>query len=197
MSNIICSVFPVCILLPSTSNDIFNFWKSGNSSFVTIYGPIGPKVSKPFPLSHVNPLFFWKFLSLTSFTRKKPKTWSKAFSTLTLIAFFPITKPNSTSQSVWLDPLGTIIGSLGPVIQLVNLENIIGSLGNGKFCSLAWSLKFNPIPINFDGLETQAPILKFDSSLGSSDNLIFSIFLIVLKFNVSGLKSSTIEDKSR
>ena len=28
------------------------------SSFVRIYGPIGPNVSKPFPLSHVKPLFF-------------------------------------------------------------------------------------------------------------------------------------------
>ena len=120
-------------------------------------------------------MFFWKFLSLTSFTRKKPKIWSNAWSVLTLIAFFPITNPNSTSQSVWLDPFGTIIGSLGPVIQLVNLENIIGSFGIGKFCSSAWSLKFNPIPINFDGLETHAPILRFDSNSGSLDESVHLI----------------------
>ena len=54
-----------------------------------------------------------------------------------LIAFLPITKPNSTSQSVCSDPLGTIIGSLGPTIQLVNLEKIIGSFGMGRFCSSA------------------------------------------------------------
>ena len=30
----------------------------GNSSLVKMYGPIGPKVSKPLPLSQVRPLFF-------------------------------------------------------------------------------------------------------------------------------------------
>ena len=83
-----------------------------------------------------------------------------------MIAFLPITNPNSTSQSVCSDPFGTIIGSFGPVMQLVNLENIIGSFGIGKFCSAALSLKFNPIPINFDGFETQGPILKFGSNFG-------------------------------
>ena len=119
-----------------------------------------------------------------------------AFSILTLIAFFPITKPSSTSQSVWFESFGTTIGSLGPDTQLVNFENIIGSFGIGKFCSSAWSLKFKPIPINFEGLDTHAPILRLASSFGKLEMSIFSIFLIVSKFNVSGLKSLTIEDKS-
>ena len=96
-----------------------------------------------------------------------------------------------------MEPFGTIIGSLGPVIQLVNLENIIGSFGIGKFCSSAWSLKFNPIPINFDGFETQAPTLVLDSSLGKLEKSVLFIFSIVSKFNVSGLKSVINDDKSR
>ena len=138
-----------------------------------MYGPIGPKVSKPLPLSQVRPLFFWKFLSLTSLTKKKPRIWSSAWSSLTYKAFFPITNPNSTSQSVCWEFFGIIIPSLGPVIQFVNLEKIIGSFGIGSFCSSAWSLKFNPIPINFDGLETQGPIL----SLG------FNLFNLLKQFN--------------
>ena len=51
------------------------------------------------------------------------------------------------------------MSSLGPEIQLVNLEKIIGSFGIGKFCSIAWSLKFSPIPMNFEGFDTQAPTL--------------------------------------
>ena len=92
------------------------------------------------------------------------------------MAFFPITKPISTSQSVWLDPFGTTIGSFGPVIQLVNFEKIIGSFGIGKFCSSAWSLKFKPIPINLEGFETHAPILWFESIVGNFDKSVFFIF---------------------
>ena len=108
-----------------------------------------------------------------------------------------MTKPSSTSQSVCLDPFGTTIGSLGPVIQLVNFEKMIGAFGIGKFCSSAWSLKFNPIPINFDGLETHAPILEPESNFGKLKISRFLIFSIVSKFNVSGLKSFITDDKSR
>ena len=83
-----------------------------------------------------------------------------------------------------MDPLGTIIGSLGPVMQLVNFEKIIGSFGIGKFCSSAWSLKFNPIPINFDGFDTHAPILRFEFNTGSFDLSVFLIFSIVSKFKL-------------
>ena len=54
---------------------------------------------------------------------------------------------------------------------------MIGSFGIGKFCSSAWSLKFNPIPINFDGLETQAPILKLVSNFGKLEIFAFLIFV--------------------
>ena len=109
-----------------------------------------------------------------------------------MIAFLPITKPSSTSQSVWLDTFGITIGSLGPVIQLVNFENIIGSFGIGKFCSSAWSLKFSPMPINFDGLDTHAPILRFESNSGNLETSILLIFSKVSKFKLSGFKSSII-----
>ena len=68
--------------------------------------------------------------------------------------------------------------SLGPTIQLVNFENIIGSLGFGKFCSVAWSLKFIPIPKNFEVLLTQAPILELELRVGRS--LMFNFFILSL-----------------
>ena len=89
-----------------------------------------------------------------------------------------------------------MIGSFGPVIQLVNFEKIIGSFGIGKFCSSAWSLKFKPIPINFDGADTHAPILRFESNSGSLDASIFFIFSNVSKFKVSGFRSFITDDKS-
>ena len=72
-----------------------------------------------------------------------------------------------------------MIGSFGPVTQLVNLEKIIGSFGIGKFCSSAWSLKFNPIPINLEGFDTHAPILEFVSNFGKFK---ISEFWILSKF---------------
>ena len=56
---------------------------------------------------------------------------------------------------------------MGPLMQVVAFEKIIGSFGISKFCSNAWSRKFNPIPRNLVGLETQAPILKLLSNCGS------------------------------
>ena len=54
-------------------------------------------------------------------------------------ASLPITTPSSTSQSVFTDFLGISTLSLGPIIELVAFENIIGS--GGTFCpvSSAWS----------------------------------------------------------
>ena len=49
-------------------------------------------MSKPFPLSHVKPLFFWKFLSLTSFLKKNPKNRLKTCSIQILILFLQIKK---------------------------------------------------------------------------------------------------------
>ena len=56
---------------------------------------------------------------------------------------------------------------------------------------------FNPETLNFDGFETQAPILVLDSSLGKLEKSVLFIFSIVSKFNVSGLKSVINDDKSR
>ena len=47
------------------------------------------------------------------------------------------------------------------------------------------------------GLETQAPILNLESNFGKAEISVFLIFSIVSKFNVSGFKSSIIDDKSR
>ena len=52
------------------------------------------------------------------------------------------------------------------------------------------------MPINLEGFETQAPIRTFGSNFGKSLILIFFIFSKISKFNVSGFKSSIIEDKS-
>ena len=52
-------------------------------------------------------------------------------------------------------------------MQVVAFVKIIGSIGGSKFCSNAWSRKFNPMPRNLVGLETQAPILKLLSNWGS------------------------------
>ena len=51
--------------------------------------------------------------------------------------------------------------------------------------------------MNFDGLDTQAPILKIESSFGRPEISVSVIFLIVSKFKVSGFKSFTIDDRSR
>ena len=53
------------------------------------------------------------------------------------------------------------------------------------------------MPINFDGLETHAPILELESSFGKLEISVFFIFSNVSKFKVSGFKSLIIDDKSR
>ena len=88
------------------------------------------------------------------------------------------------------------MSSFGPEIQLVNFEKIIGSFGIGKFCSIAWSLKFSPIPINFEGLDTQAPTLWLLSNIGKFFIFSFFIFSKVSKLRVLALSSFIIDDKS-
>ena len=55
MSKIIVLVLPVCMRSPLTSSHIASLPGLPTSSAVTSHGPIGPKVSKPLPLSHVYP----------------------------------------------------------------------------------------------------------------------------------------------
>ncbi len=50
-----------------------------------------------------------------------------------------MTMPNSTSQSDFLEPLGSITSSLAPWMQEMALVNTIGSAGMGMFDSAAWS----------------------------------------------------------
>ena len=52
------------------------------------------------------------------------------------------------------------------------------------------------MPINFEGFETQAPILELESNIGKSLIFVFLIFSKVSKFKVSGFKSMIIEDRS-
>jgi hypothetical protein len=52
------------------------------------------------------------------------------------------------------------------------------------------------MPINFDGLDTHAPILRFESNSGNLETSILLIFSKVSKFKLSGFKSSIIEDRS-
>ena len=52
------------------------------------------------------------------------------------------------------------------------------------------------IPINFEGSETHAPILSFESIVGKLDKSVFFTFSRVSKFKVLGLKSSMIDDRS-
>ena len=53
------------------------------------------------------------------------------------------------------------------------------------------------MPINFDGLDTHAPILELESSFGKVEISVFFFFYKVSKFNESGFKSLIIDDKSR
>ena len=45
--------------------------------------------------------------------------------------------PNSTSQSLFTEPLGSITSSLGPLRQLIALVNMGGSVGIGSCASCA------------------------------------------------------------
>ena len=63
---IIVAVVPVCMRLPFTSSHMSSFWTSSISSFVTIQGPVGPKVSQDLPLVHCPDSFPWKRRSETS-----------------------------------------------------------------------------------------------------------------------------------
>jgi hypothetical protein len=71
---------------------------------------------------------------------------------------------------------------LGPLMQVVAFEKMIGSFGISKFCSNAWSRKFKPMPRNLDGLETQAPILKLLSNCGSLE--ISNFFIVLISNNI-------------
>jgi hypothetical protein len=50
-----------------------------------------------------------------------------------------MTTPSSTSQSVFSEPLGITMSSLGPTMQFVGLMNSTGSLGIAIPDSAAWS----------------------------------------------------------
>lgn len=57
----------------------------------------------------------------------------------TYFAGRPMTTPNSTSQSVFTDPRGNTMSSLGPEIEDVAFMNTTGSFGTGMPDSAAWS----------------------------------------------------------
>ena len=50
-----------------------------------------------------------------------------------------MTKPSSTSQSVFFEPRGMITGSSGPQMALVAFMKMIGSGGTVAPVSAAWS----------------------------------------------------------
>ena len=58
---------------------------------------------------------------------------------------------------------------------------------------VSWEQEFK---INFEGFETQAPILELEFNIGKSLIFVFLIFSKVSKFKVSGFKSMIIEDRS-
>ena len=57
----------------------------------------------------------------------------------TYLAFFPITNPNSTSQSVFSEVFGILTSSLGPQIAEFTFIKMIGSGGGVAPVSAAWS----------------------------------------------------------
>ena len=109
------------------------------SSFVTKYGPIGPKVSFDFPLTHCPNFSICHSLSLMSLTKQYPKICSGDSASVIFFKFFPITIPSSTSQSNFLESLDILISSLGPLIELVAFIKTIGSVGTLAPVSFAWS----------------------------------------------------------
>ena len=63
-------VLPVCWRTPFKSNHKSSLCGLATSSRVTNQGPMGPKVSKPLPLSQVGPRSNCHSRSLTSFTSR-------------------------------------------------------------------------------------------------------------------------------
>ena len=50
-----------------------------------------------------------------------------------------MTTPNSTSQSLFFEPLGSITASSGPWMHEMALVKMMGSFGIGRPASAAWS----------------------------------------------------------
>ena len=71
-------------------------WGSGTSSVVTSHGPIGPWVSKDFPIVHVG-VRHCQSRTLTSFMTVKPATTEAASATDTCRQRRPMTKASSPS----------------------------------------------------------------------------------------------------
>ena len=94
-------------------------------------------MSHDLPLVHCPSLLIWNSLSETSLTTQYPAMCSSASFSLIYFAFFPITIPSSTSQSVSTEFLGISMLSLGPTTAEVAFENRIGSLGTGSPLSAA------------------------------------------------------------
>ena len=135
--NIMVLVLPDCIESPLTFNHMAKLCGSLISSLVTSHGPIGANVSKLLPFDHWEPCSSCHSRSETSLQIVYPATKLMASSFDTFFVVLPIIKANSTSQSLFLEFLGMITSSLGPVMELIAFMKTIGSVGMGLLVSSA------------------------------------------------------------